>query len=70
MSERLEHFFDIIVSFSDWNIFNVDIVDHFSEMSSVLWLELDGLNSVDGLGVEDIGGRHFLLEADEAVASG
>ena len=70
ISENLEEISNFFLRLFDWDVFHVDVVDHFSEMSSVSWLELDGLDSIDGLGIECCCGGSLILEADEAVASG
>lgn len=70
ITERLEQISDIFLRLFDWDVFYVDIVDDLSEMSSVSWLELDGLDTINGLGLECSVGGSFILEADEAVASG
>lgn len=42
-----EHVLDLLVTPAEWNVLHIDVVDEFSNLSSVLWLELDGL---DGIG--------------------
>lgn len=69
ISKRLEQIHDILIRLFDWDVFHIDVVDDLSEMSSVSWLELDGLDSLNSLGLECLRGRSFILEADEAVAS-
>jgi len=69
ISKRLEQIHDIFIRLFDWDVFHIDVVDDLSEMSSVSWLELDGLDSLNSLGLECLRGRSFILEADEAVAS-
>lgn len=70
ISERLEQIHDVIIRLFDWDVFHIDVVDDLSEMSSVSWLELDGLDTVDVLGLECLCGSSLILEADEAVSSG
>lgn len=70
VAENFEEIFNFFLGFFDWDVFHVDVVDHLTEMSSVSWLELDGLDSIDGVGIESLSGGNLILEADEAVASG
>jgi hypothetical protein len=70
ISERLEQISDFFISFFDWDVFHVNVVNDFSEMSSVSGLELDGLDALNGLGLECLHGGSLILEADETVASG
>ena len=70
ISERLEQIHDVIIRLFDWDVFHIDVVDDLSEMSSVSWLELDGLDTVDVLGLECLCCSSLILEADEAVSSG
>jgi len=70
ISERLEQIHDFFIRLFDWDVFHIDVVDDLSEMSSVSWLELDGLDTLDSLGLECLRGSSLILEADEAIASG
>jgi len=66
-----EHLFDLLLGVFKRNILNIDVVDELSDLSLVLWLELaslDGLRFTEGR--KGLGGRTFILEADESVSSG
>jgi len=70
-SEWGEHILDLLVSPLKWDVLNIDVVDELSDLSSVLWLELDGLDGVSiAGGLEGLAGRSLILEADESVSSG
>ena len=69
VAENFEEIFNFFLGLFNWDVFHVDVVDHLTEMSSVSWLELDGLDSIDGVGIESLSGGNLILEADEAVAS-
>jgi uncharacterized protein YuzB (UPF0349 family) len=70
ISERLEQIHDFFIRLFDWDVFHIDVVDDLSEMSSVSWLELDRLDSLNVLCLECLCGCSLILEADEAIASG
>ena len=67
----LEHLSDIIIGEGVRNVLNIDVVHELAEVALVvLGLELDDVHLTEILGVEGLGGRLGVLEADEAVASG
>ena len=70
ITEGLEQLSDFFLGLFDRDVFHVDVVDDLSEMSSVSWLELNGNDTFWNLGLECLAGATFVLEADEAIASG
>lgn len=68
-SERFEVFAEIFLSPCWWDVLDIDVVDQFSERSSVLWLELHDMNTIFFWSFESVVSSFLLLEADEAIAS-
>ena len=66
-----EQLSDVVISHGGWDVFDIDVVDELSHVSSVLWLELDGntLGASTG-GGDGLVGSLVALEADESIASG
>lgn len=68
-SERSEVSAEISLSPCWWDVLDIDVVDQFSERSSVLWLKLHDLNTYFFWSFESVASSFLLLEADEAIAS-
>ena len=70
VTELGKHFPDVFFCHVDWNIFDINIVHELSDVPSLSGLELDwdGVR-MQGCFVDSFGGRVFVIETHESVAS-
>lgn len=70
MTELGKHFPDVFFGHADWNIFDINVVHELSDVPSLSGLELDWDRvRMQGCFVDSFGGRVFVIETHESVAS-